>query len=225
MEKRKSLELFSSLEHVLRQVLVIVEGNREEEAFAGLTTLCGYVEDLAGALGVASPISLESGAWDSGSVVTKVRLCHPYGGAGSSFRIDIGAIHLMGESRYLALMQTARRKAVSVIRIWLNLIPVWREAIGNESGRGEADTAAFLPTPLQKNILQKLNGRALKKEQLAHECECDPSRLYRSGGIKELRDYGLVAHKHGVGYFRPDAPPPGAVCPNQNDTKQSPTSP
>ena len=35
--------------------------------------------------------------------------------------------------------------------------------------------------------------------------------FYKPGGLKELRDRGLVAHKPGVGYYRPDAPPPTSL--------------
>jgi hypothetical protein len=67
-------------------------------------------------------------------------------------------------------------------------------------------------TPLQSSILRSLDRKALKKEKLAEACELkDGSRLYRQGGIHELRDAGLVAHRDGVGYYRPDAPPPNAV--------------
>lgn len=66
----------------------------------------------------------------------------------------------------------------------------------------------FVPTPLQKAILETLNGRALKVEPLANEVAGgDKSRLYRKGGLKELKELDLVHHKHGVGYYRPDAPP------------------
>lgn len=66
----------------------------------------------------------------------------------------------------------------------------------------------FVPTPLQRAILDALNGQALKKDALAKAvCGGDDSRLYKAGGLKELRERGLIEHKHGVGYYRPDAPP------------------
>jgi hypothetical protein len=72
--------------------------------------------------------------------------------------------------------------------------------------------AQFLPSPLQKHILDVLNGRALKKQALATEvCAGEGTRLYRPGGIKELRAFGMVAHKSGLGYYRPDSPPPNAI--------------
>ncbi len=66
-------------------------------------------------------------------------------------------------------------------------------------------------TAVQVSIMKALDGRALKKEQLAAECKIDPSRLYKPGGIKELMDLEKVDNKRGVGYFRLDAPPPNAV--------------
>lgn len=79
---------------------------------------------------------------------------------------------------------------------------------------GEAPTPAepFIPTPLQTEILTALTGRGLKKQQLADEvCAGEGTRLYKRGGIKELRAADLVKHKPGVGYYRPDAPPAEAV--------------
>ena len=68
-------------------------------------------------------------------------------------------------------------------------------------------------TPLQQDILRALDGQALKKEKLAEKLKIDPARLYRNGGIKELVTKGLVCHKEGVGYYRPDAPPRQAAAP------------
>ena len=62
-------------------------------------------------------------------------------------------------------------------------------------------------TPLQKTILAKLDGKGLTKEALAAACQCEPSRLYRPGGIRELMETGEVENKRKVGYYRPDAPP------------------
>jgi hypothetical protein len=82
---------------------------------------------------------------------------------------------------------------------------------------GKVATAAsskrvFVPTPRQKAILKALDGRSLKKQQLANEaCEGEGTRLYRKGGIHELRSLGLVEHKPGIGYYRPDRPPAAAM--------------
>lgn len=67
-------------------------------------------------------------------------------------------------------------------------------------------------TPLQKSILNALDGKALKKEHLAAKVcgGLDNGRiLYRAGGINELRKHGFVDHMPTVGYYRPDSPPPG----------------
>jgi hypothetical protein len=69
----------------------------------------------------------------------------------------------------------------------------------------------FEPNDRQKAMLLALKDRALTKQALADEvCGGEGSRLYRRGWIKELRDVGLVDHKHGLGYFRPDCPPRSA---------------
>jgi hypothetical protein len=76
-----------------------------------------------------------------------------------------------------------------------------------------AKRTPFVFTPLQHAIHTALKGRALKKDALANEvCGGEGTRLYRKGGIKEMRDAELVARKDGVGYYRPDAPPPELVA-------------
>jgi hypothetical protein len=69
----------------------------------------------------------------------------------------------------------------------------------------------FVPTPLQEKILVALKGTALQTKALATACKCDETRLFKRGGIEELKEVGRVSHKDGVGYFRPDKPPPCAV--------------
>jgi len=34
----------------------------------------------------------------------------------------------------------------------------------------------------------------------------DRRRLFKAGGLKELKEIGLVAHHRRLGYYRPDAP-------------------
>lgn len=73
-------------------------------------------------------------------------------------------------------------------------------------------TKTFVPTPLQARILKALTNQALAKQALANGvCSGEGSRLYRNDGIKELMELGLVKNRRGVGYYRPDAPPPGAI--------------
>ena len=67
-------------------------------------------------------------------------------------------------------------------------------------------------TPLQKNILKELNGKALKKEDLAEKVcggRSNGNILYRRGGLHELRAHGLVDRIPIIGFYRPDSPPPG----------------
>lgn len=66
----------------------------------------------------------------------------------------------------------------------------------------------FLAPDLQKAILKALDGRALKVEDIADDCRVEHPRLYKPNGIRELEAAGLVKKaSHGLGYYRPDAPP------------------
>jgi hypothetical protein len=52
---------------------------------------------------------------------------------------------------------------------------------------------------------------------LAKRLKSDKKRLYRPGGLTELREQGLVRHHPKIGFFSPHAPPPEhasalAVC-------------
>jgi len=60
--------------------------------------------------------------------------------------------------------------------------------------------------------MKALDGRALTKQALANEVSKGEARIfYRPGGLTELRRHGLVDHRKGVGFFRPDAPPPDSA--------------
>jgi len=60
----------------------------------------------------------------------------------------------------------------------------------------------------QRQILDALDGCALPKQGLAEKvCGGEGTRLYRKGGLKELRKAGKVLHQSRLGYYRPDAPP------------------
>jgi hypothetical protein len=78
----------------------------------------------------------------------------------------------------------------------------------------EATSPLIYFTPLQRSILKALDGRALKKMQLAAEVcggEANGNLLYRYKDLKSLESKGLVKHARDIGFYRPDAPPPGAV--------------
>lgn len=97
-------------------------------------------------------------------------------------------------------------------RAWFTRLRRWAKANGRQVHYSRLPNSAFVPTPLQAAILKALNGSALKKQPLALEvCGGEGTRLYKPGGINELRAEGLVDHRNGVGYFRPDAPPPYSV--------------
>ena len=67
----------------------------------------------------------------------------------------------------------------------------------------------FITSDLQKRILNALDGRSLTAQKLADEIGIDTSRLYESGGIKDLMQLGYVknARGKGRGYSYVDSPP------------------
>jgi len=71
----------------------------------------------------------------------------------------------------------------------------------------EEEWEPFIPTPFQRGILKALDGKALRTDALAAVVG-DRSRLFRRGGLNELRDRGMVANHPAIGFYRPDAPPP-----------------
>ena len=60
----------------------------------------------------------------------------------------------------------------------------------------------------QANILKALDGKALTKDQIAGALSCDSSQLYQKQRIANLIKWGMVVHKTGIGYYRPNAMPP-----------------
>jgi hypothetical protein len=79
-----------------------------------------------------------------------------------------------------------------------------------------ADTSLEILTPLQRSILDALKGVALKTEALANTvCGGDTKKLHRAGGLQELRDHGLVGHKHGVGFYNTEFKPPSLIPPKK----------
>jgi hypothetical protein len=82
---------------------------------------------------------------------------------------------------------------------------------GQPVAKPDGKAEVFVPTPLQESILSALDGTALQTKALAKACNCDEPRLFKKGGIKELQDLRIVLHKDGIGYFRPDRPPPNAI--------------
>lgn len=62
---------------------------------------------------------------------------------------------------------------------------------------------ALATTPLQRQILRALDGRVLKKMELASRLRCDSRLLFRPGGIRELLAREMVLSDRKVGgYFR-----------------------
>lgn len=69
-----------------------------------------------------------------------------------------------------------------------------------------APTAEPPLTPFQEQILEALDGKALRTDALGTAVG-DRGRLFKKGGLRELRERGLVEHDQETGFFRPDAPP------------------
>lgn len=77
-----------------------------------------------------------------------------------------------------------------------------------DAGPCREEEKPFVPTAFQADILDALDGKALRADALGHKVG-DRSRLYRRpGGLHELREEGLVCLHKRLGYYRPDAPPP-----------------
>ena len=75
----------------------------------------------------------------------------------------------------------------------------------------------WVPTPFQTAILNALEGKALKTDALGNATG-DRRRLFKPGGIKELKTLAKVRHHRRLGYYRPDAPPP-ALCGSTSASK------
>jgi hypothetical protein len=85
--------------------------------------------------------------------------------------------------------------------------PAARDGLSRVEDQETEQSVPWVPTAFQAAILDALEGRALRADALGAEVG-DRSRLYRHpGGIRELRDRGLVMHHPRRGYYRPDAPP------------------
>jgi hypothetical protein len=82
-----------------------------------------------------------------------------------------------------------------------------RGAPGSSPTAQPASPNCFVPTPFQKGILQALNGQALRTDDLAHKVGNRRKLFTHPGGLRELRDWGLVAHHKRLGYYCLNAPP------------------
>lgn len=101
---------------------------------------------------------------------------------------------------YLSHNVKAREIEITIVRVKLDSEAAPRPPPSNP--------AQFVPTPFQKGILKALDGKALRTEALA-DAVGNRSRLFRHpGGLKELRERGLVSHHQRLGYYRADALPP-----------------
>jgi hypothetical protein len=89
-------------------------------------------------------------------------------------------------------------------RVVLPIVPGLPPGAPDPGGDGDEP---FVPSPFQEAILAALEGQARRTDALAREVG-DRSRLFRHpGGLKELRDRGLVKHHPRLGFYREDALP------------------
>ncbi len=81
------------------------------------------------------------------------------------------------------------------------------------------DWQPFVPTPFQRAILAALDGKAMHARALGTAVG-DASRLYKPGGVQELRERGLVELHARLGFYRPDVPPQEISDAEQNEEPQ-----
>jgi len=84
-------------------------------------------------------------------------------------------------------------------------LPVRPAAV--DDARHEGNGEPVVPTAYQQAILDALEGRALRTDALAAALGGDRRRLFRAGGLSELREQGLVSHHARLGFYREDVPP------------------
>jgi len=83
------------------------------------------------------------------------------------------------------------------------------QPIGTNGGRTlvERDASDFVPHPVQKAILDALDGQAMRTEDLAGIVG-GRSRLFdKKNGLQQLKDLGLIRNHMRLGFYRPDSPP------------------
>ena len=76
------------------------------------------------------------------------------------------------------------------------------ESPGDLTSTEDRADEVFVPTPFQKGILDALDGKALRTDSLGNKVG-DRRRLFKQGGLKELRERGLVGHHDRLGYYSP----------------------
>jgi hypothetical protein len=114
----------------------------------------------------------------------------------------LGVPHFELEDRSLGLLKVKR--LVHAARTHFGRAP------SNRQESAIAETGNDPLSPLQEAILAALDGKAMKVEELANVCTGgDSSRLYKAGLKSELELRGLIRHKRGLGWYRPDKPPNG----------------
>jgi hypothetical protein len=76
-------------------------------------------------------------------------------------------------------------------------------------------------TPNQRAILDALDGQAMKTSKLSRVTKIDRSKLFRRQCLAGLKESGRVRNIRGLGFYRPDRPPPD-LLENLAPTNQTP---
>lgn len=95
-----------------------------------------------------------------------------------------------------------------VLPVECEVAPATRDVAPATRDVAASPRGPFVPTAYQRALLRVLAGTALRTDALAGASGGDRRRLFRPGGLTELRARGLVGHHDRLGYYRPDDPPP-----------------
>ncbi len=121
------------------------------------------------------------------------------------------------KKRLIHLTQLDNKDRLATISQAKWIADVCRCLVAKSSPTKDAELVpnGIVMSTFQQSIYRALDGVALKKNDLSDRvCPDDPSRLYKPNGLQEMRSRGLVSHKRGLGFYRPDRPPPTAVPQN-----------
>lgn len=98
--------------------------------------------------------------------------------------------------------RSALRSAMRVLREMAEMV---ERIVGPDA---PTEPEPFVPNEFQRQILEALDGKALRTDALAGAVG-NRRRLFKHpGGISELIEEGLVANHPRCGYYRPDRAPP-----------------
>lgn len=98
--------------------------------------------------------------------------------------------------------RSALRSAMRMLRDMAEMV---ERMVGPEP---PVEPEPFVPNEFQRQILEALDGKALRTDALAGAVG-NRRRLFKHpGGVSELIEEGLLANHPRLGYYRTDNPPP-----------------